>query len=143
MSHYIKIPTEQQYDFILRIVESLHVKFHDNVSAYVEYLDDIDALREAFEHPIDPQIMTGTILTSSEPEEPVQATPKRATRTRKAKAKDIAPLPVFCEAHPHFGAKRSPRTDCATCWEAYKKMNPMRYAAAYRKFIRSQQDSRD
>lgn len=50
-------------------------------------------------------------------------------------------LPNLCKEHPSYTAKRAPSIDCDGHWEAYKKMNPLKYEAARRKFERSQRDA--
>lgn len=62
--------------------------------------------------------------------EPVKAPPK----VKSSKAQDF--VPGFCDAHPKYGAKRPPRTDCTGCWEAYKTYNPLAYDQARRKYER-------
>lgn len=42
----------------------------------------------------------------------------------------------ICSDHPLYGAKRPPRTDCNTCWSAYKRFNPLSYDKARRAFKR-------
>jgi len=55
----------------------------------------------------------------------------------KPTATASAPMKTdFCKKHPVYGAKRAPRTDCAACWAAYKKFNPLSYDKARKAFKR-------
>lgn len=51
-------------------------------------------------------------------------------------------LPNLCPDHPTYTAERPPKVDCKGHWEAYKKMNPLAYAAARRKYDRSKNNSK-
>ena len=126
MSYTIEIQTKEQFEYIKRIVENSHRMMHSNTSAYVEYLDTVDALKKAFDNP--------AVTKNPEPELPSPAKKKTSAKKRSA----VAKLPVFCKEHPTYGAKRAPRTDCKTCWEAYKRLNPTLWAPARRKFERTQ-----
>lgn len=54
---------------------------------------------------------------------------------KKKKASDEY-IPNLCPNHPKNEFKRSPRTDCEGCWEAYKRLHPLEYDLARRKFER-------
>lgn len=56
---------------------------------------------------------------------------------KKPKAKP-AESHDLCATHPKYGAKRAPKTPCKGCWAAYKKLNPLSYDLAKRKFERTQ-----
>ena len=65
-----------------------------------------------------------------------RAAKKKATAKKKAKAKappKSTPAriikrkkkpPTSCKEHPNYGAIRSPRTDCKSCWKLYYNKHP-------------------
>lgn len=64
---------------------------------------------------------------------------KRATRRKK---KEISEFD--CADHPTYGGMRMPRTDCSKCWSIYKKLHPMEYDRAWRKFkLKQRQNASD
>ncbi len=127
MPYTIKIETKEQFDYLKRIVDNSKRMMHNNTSAYVEYLDMIDALALTFEEAI----------VEKPPKVEIIETPKKK-KTTSRKVSTVAKLPVFCEDHPTYGAKRAPRTACETCWSAYERLNPAQFPAARRKFERAQ-----
>lgn len=44
--------------------------------------------------------------------------------------------PKLCPEHPSYSGMRVPTVDCEGHWAAYKKMNPLKYDAARRKYER-------
>ena len=50
MVYIIKINDDEQLEFLKRVVNNLHIKMHNNVSGYVEYMDTIDALKINFDN---------------------------------------------------------------------------------------------
>ena len=142
MAYYIKIDTKQQFEFIKRIVENSHVKMHSNVGAYVEYIDIVDALKEAFDNPVDFRAVGQSIQKEEEKILEAATKSKTVNKTRK-KLPAVAKLPSLCEDHPTFRAMRAPRTDCKTCWAAYKRLNPTKWANAHRKFLRTQRQANE
>lgn len=49
-----------------------------------------------------------------------------------------APPPTnYCSAHPKYQAKRSPKTECETCWAVYTRLNPTLAALARRRHDRN------
>lgn len=127
MAHIVKIETKEQFNYLHRIVVNSHRMMHSNTSAYVEYLDIVDALVEAFAN-------AEVIKSPSEEKPPAATTKKKQTAKRSTK---VVKLQTFCSVHKTYGAKRAPRTNCSECWEAYKRFNPLQYTQARRKFDRT------
>jgi len=137
MPHYLKIKTDEDLKFLKLIIGNWHAKMHNNISGYVEYLDIIDSLQDSLEHPLKDlqEVMDEgekDLLAAVDKPKPIT---RRKQRSRKS---DIAKLPTHCDVHKTYGAQRPPRTNCEICWNAYKKLNPTRYAVAHRKFLREQ-----
>jgi hypothetical protein len=68
-----------------------------------------------------------------------QQDPKtKAERTIKKPIKRDKPYtPNLCPEHPTYGGERVPSIDCEGHWAAYKKMNPLKYDQARRKYERN------
>lgn len=149
MTYIIKIEDEDQLNFLKRVVENLYIKMHSNTSGYVEYLDTIDALKINFDNASieKDEIIeiisnpTNRELASEKKESTTKSVQTRKKSVKKDSNKTLSPeiraLPTFCDEHTKYGAQRAPRTDCEACWNAYKRLNPTRYAMAHRKFLRT------
>lgn len=72
-------------------------------------------------------------LKAKEPEKP-----KRKRRTKAQIEEETKGLPTYCSEHTTYGAQRPPRRECEECWSAYKKLHPLEYDQARRKFERTQ-----
>lgn len=62
------------------------------------------------------KVKKGSKERPSAPKAPAKESPK------KQEPKDT----VACSKHPSYGVIRAPRSDCKTCWSAYKKKHPDR-----------------
>lgn len=122
MAYLVKINNKEQYKFALQQIENWHARIHGNVAGYIEYVDIIDELLASFRSPEIVDLPAVEVTSEVVPPRPV----KEKVDLRLA----------LCGEHPTYQAKRSPRTDCPTCWEHYKKLNPTRYDQARRKFER-------
>ena len=71
------------------------------------------------------------------PPKPKAKAKKRAAKKRAVK-KDTSGL--VCNAHPAYGAKRPPRTDCDGCWKLYEKFHPLEYDLKRKNFLRKQKE---
>ena len=56
------------------------------------------------------------------------------TEAKKKRPAEHVSIQHGCPKHPKYGAVRAPRTDCETCWKAYKAYHPTAYDQARRKF---------
>lgn len=140
MVYIIKINDDEQLEFLKRVVNNLHIKMHNNVSGYVEYMDTIDALKINFDNASIEKDEIIEIISDPTRNQIVEKIPKvtKSKKTVKKLEPEITKLPSYCNEHVKYTAQRAPRTDCESCWDAYKRLNPTRWAIAHRKFIRTQ-----
>ena len=66
--------------------------------------------------------------------EKLQVAIKEADTVKSESNKIAEPKANLCKDHPGYGASRPPRRNCDSCWEQYKRMNPMKYDKARKKF---------
>ena len=148
MPYFLKINTKDEFNFVKRIVDNSHTKFHAHPSEYAEYLDIVDALKENFDHPMTPMdiIHAGEDAIARESDEKYErgmqdVIPRPSRKKSRKKQPEVADLPALCKEHPKFKAQRAPRTDCKQCWKVYKELNPNIYDAARRNFVRKQRSA--
>lgn len=68
----------------------------------------------------------------------LEAAERVNTSSEKKKPKIVDEyIPNLCKDHPKNKAERPPRTDCKGCWEAYKRLNPLKYDVARRTYLRN------
>lgn len=62
-----------------------------------------------------------------------------APRTRRTKEEiETEKKGALCPEHPKRALKQRPSDDCKSCWAAYKRLEPMKYPAAWRAFKAAQ-----
>ncbi len=68
----------------------------------------------------------------------VTSSEERRQEVKEAKEKKARSsyTPNLCPEHPTYSGQRVPTIDCEGHWAAYKKMNPLKYEAARRKYDR-------
>lgn len=64
----------------------------------------------------------------------------KAAKEKKARG---SYTPKLCPEHPTYSGQRVPTIDCEGHWAAYKKMNPLKYDAARRKYERNKKTNSD
>lgn len=107
MAWYIRIDEKEDFNYLKKFIDTWAVKSKDNPSAYSEYVDMFSRLQQAFDN-------------STQAEE-IEITKAIERPSRKSKeTKTVTPL-KFCSEHPTYQAKRSPRTPCDGCWQAFEK----------------------
>lgn len=108
MAWFPRIDEKEDFQYLKRFIDAWVVKCNGNIGAYVEYVDMFTRLQKAFEDAVQAE----EIKVAQAIEKPVKAPRKK---------KEEAVLFRLCPDHPSYQAKRSPRTDCKGCWEAFEK----------------------
>ncbi len=65
--------------------------------------------------------------------------PIEEPKAKRQKRTEPAYQAKLCPDHPTYTASRPPTIDCEGHWEAYKKMNPLKYERARAKYERNSQ----
>jgi hypothetical protein len=104
VARQVTIENEDDFKLLKRYIEQWAVRARENVGAYTEYVEPFERLLNNFEDAV--------VLKNPSEKIEVPAEKQPAHKWN------------YCPDHPTYGAIRSPRTDCETCWRAYKKMNP-------------------
>lgn len=99
--------TDENYEFLLAFLQS---RFRMDTGMRVSLSNSIKALQDAKADNVKPAKI-------ALPEVQEIKTPVVATKFKP------------CKEHPLYGAKRSPRSDCKGCWDAYGQVHPDRVKA--------------
>ena len=107
-------------------------------SIIVENTEDLKLLKQMFSNAMK-KIDNGTWLHEDNIESiqrlhaGIEAATAHKARTPTTEA---MPVPNLCKEHTKYEAMRPPRTDCKSCWAAYKKLNPLKYTTARKRYLR-------
>lgn len=119
----------EAYRTLSQLIDSRLSRMKENVSAYIEYILIYERILESI---LEAEKVTATPALVEEPAKkgkgkakPVAEAPPPALDppkpTRAPRGSKKMEEPNLCPTHPKYGARRSPRTDCAGCWAAYEK----------------------
>lgn len=108
MAWFPKIDEKEDFQYLKRFIDTWAVRCKNNLAAYVDYAEMFDRLQAAFNDAIQAE----EVEVAKGLEKP-KAVPKK-------KKEEVVNF-RFCPDHPSYQAKRSPRTDCKGCWEAFEK----------------------
>ncbi len=138
MAKYIRIDTNEDYEWLIKVLDNwlnadpnsqaLQINYVF-IANWRKYLDNPVSAKEVSEAVPDKKVIlteADTKKTSPKPKK------KRTTKSKRKQKPDVDPYK--CPDHPTYGAKNRPRSDCATCWDLYKKFNALRYDQARREF---------
>lgn len=113
MAYWVRIDNEDDFFFLKNMLGRGAVKARTKPATFGD-LDDaqrIVRLNEAMDQ-----------AKQTAPEEPLtQAPAEKPRKPRQRVQREPAYQPKLCNDHPTYGAQRTPRTDCATCWKLYEK----------------------
>lgn len=131
MAYFIRLERKEDVEWLASLlgnsVERLREGGLQSVSSAA---DKIYRIHDAIINAVPAKEAEALGITSEEYPEDV-----KPAKTTRIKPKDDY-IPNLCESHPRNEFKRSPRTDCEGCWAAYKRLHPMEYDNARRKFDR-------
>lgn len=154
MVRYIKVDDEDEIEWFKKFIAKMTNPNHSSVNfliandrhlrAWYNYLcseSETPPLSLAEKSKPQPR-KTSKTRGRGQPSEPSADTPKRrgrppGSKNGKPAAKKDAVKEVNhfgCNDHKTYGIKYAPRSDCSRCWELYKKLHPMDYPRARRKF---------
>lgn len=135
---YVKIDKDSDLEWLKALFNKQVAKSKSGLSKLdLENVLMIERLAESFNHTISEQELIATyghnVVPSASTDdagiEPLDI-PQSPRRKRRTKAEmQEANLFTLCPDHPTYTAKKAPRRteDCKTCWDAYKKFNPLTY----------------
>ena len=149
MARYIKIENDEDYQWLLLILENQLHKFKDgNSKLPIETIVQVERILEDLKIEVDLQSASSSKLDSAAKAETIKSPAKSKTasekpslnkRTRRSKEEmQMVRSQAKCNTHVTYTASRAPRTDCDECWKAYKKFHPLEYNRAKERFQRNQ-----
>lgn len=125
MSYKITISSDEDFKWLASNIKKNYEKSLNSPELYLLYCDMYKRLHEdleAAERIKDDQSIF---------EEPVAVkkrnTPAKKTAPMKSAAKPAQKVVItdwnYCKEHGSYSARRSPRTSCQSCWDAYDRLN--------------------
>lgn len=159
MTKYLRIDNDDDYYWLKSLVERWlgydpnNPRLQANIEAILNwkrYLDNVVPIRDIPKpddgEPAAVALQPSAVEKKKKAGRPAKATTVAAQKAKELKAKQAekfqkqkekANNPFGCIDHPTYGGVRRPRTDCAKCWDIYKKLHPSEYKRAVQDFERS------
>lgn len=143
MATYIRIDDKDNVDWMAKFLDNLLAKDPNNAFLVLNY-PYLVAWRDAIAQSVSTkkEEIPKTIVVEEDKEELIPPPPKKRGRPPgiKSKGKTVKRTkkvdvdPFSCPFHKQRTFKQAPRDDCETCWNIYKKMHPIEYPQARKRF---------
>jgi hypothetical protein len=127
MAYQLEINNKQAYEWLKKLVNNTlespssrpYQTSYEELMCWKEAFDRCDQQREE-------------AAAARRQQAPTKSVAKKSSHTRRQTRKEISEFD--CLEHPKYGGVRMPRTDCKKCWSIFKKLHPMEYDRARRRF---------
>ncbi len=134
---YIKIDKEEDLEWLKNLITN-SLNADPNSRILLRYYDQVKNWHDALNNPLSATEFAEQ--TGIPKPTRTRTTTKKKKKQTKREQKLDERNPDICTVHPTYGAVRRPRTDCDSCWLAYKRRHPMDYPAVRRDFERKMLD---
>lgn len=143
MATYIRIDDKEDVKWMEKFLNSILEKDPNNPFLVLNY-SYLTAWRDAIAQAVSTkqEKIPAVIVVEEDKPELIPPPPKKRGRPPGAKTKsksikrkkkqDIDPF--SCPSHKQRTFKQAPRDDCETCWNIYKKMHPIEYPQARKRY---------
>ena len=126
MAYELIVTDKKAYEWLKKLINNTSESSESR--PYQDYYEELFHWKEAFEQCDKKREEEAAARKAARQSKAASARKKTSNRSKKE------PSPFDCLQHTSYGGVRVPRTDCKQCWSIYKKLHPMEYAQARRKF---------
>lgn len=130
MAFYLRLEHPEDLEFLQGVIDKLIQRCKEQHLSDLTVIDKIYRLQDALL-----QVRSTEKAHQLEiPQEQIDSDNAQKKRSQSSSKDDW--IPNHCKDHPKRYLKRAPSDDCADCWKAFKKLHPLEYDQARRKYDR-------